>query len=142
MGSEEAKPYFEEALTWARDNDNKVGLWNSDGSVRLAANAFSVVAQAINNTYTFDSEPAAGPNLYHYRFHDPLGQKTLEFAWTTTASAAITFTPPPGFTQAVVTDYLNDEPSVAGAHSVIVSTHTFGCGLHDRLGRIWRCVPI
>ena len=34
------------------------------------------------------------------------------------------------------------QPSVAAAHSVMVSTHTFGSGLHDRLGRIWRSVPI
>ena len=34
------------------------------------------------------------------------------------------------------------QPSVAAAHSVMVSTHTFGSGLNDRLGRIWRYVPI
>jgi hypothetical protein len=31
------------------------------------------------------------------------------------------------------------QPSVAGAHSAMVSTRTFGSDLHARLRRIWRC---
>jgi hypothetical protein len=31
------------------------------------------------------------------------------------------------------------QPSVAGAHSAMVSTSTFGSDLHARLRRIWRC---
>jgi hypothetical protein len=103
---------------------DKVGLFNPDGSPRLAAQTFQRVAETLSAGYRFDHAPMTGPSWYHYVFADATGGLTLEALWAEGASRTVTLAAPTGYTTAVVTDYLGQTQTLAVRQGAVTFTLT------------------
>ncbi|MBI4769899.1 MAG: hypothetical protein HY784_05650, partial [Chloroflexi bacterium] len=88
---------------------DKVNLFNSDGSRRLAADTFQLVADTLQNRYRIAQILSAGPTIWRYLFQDITDDSfSLEVAWSETSTGVPdTYPTPTGATSATFTDVSN-----------------------------------
>lgn len=113
-----------DTINTSAPSPDKVGLFNPDGGPRPAAQTYKYVSETLGAGYRFSEAVAVGPALYHYVFVDGTGQPTLEALWVEGVGQIVTLTAPPGFTTALVTDYLGHPQSVITTNGQITLTLT------------------
>lgn len=93
---------------------DKVGLFNSDGGARPAAQTYKHVAETLGAGYHLSKAVAVGPALYHYVFVNTAGNSILEALWVEGAGQVVALSAPSGYTTASVIDYLGQiQPTTA-----------------------------